>query len=419
MKKDPGTKKKDKRKQQLYITLLLFLIMTGVIVVFVLKNELAEGKLRSYTFTEFGGSERHDGLTVSVNRGEFWKNFSEYPTRPYGAEYDFIITSDSSAHFQNWMTEIDFTDEPAIDSSWNGEFTIGGNRMYFVPENTVEMDLTSILPGMSRTFGAIIYTSDREDPERIVLTGTWYRPALQQTAFWVLFAIWVVLLFILIQWFLIYKRTQKYRQQIEKDYEMVRQAMLTMTDFIDAKDSYTRGHSTRVAIYSQKLAERLGMNEDERRDLYYIALMHDCGKVGVPDAVLKKPGRLTDDEFRLIKAHASIGNHLLTHFTTIPNISDGAHYHHERYDGSGYPDGLSGQDIPYVARIICIADAVDAMSTNRCYRDRLPVEKIISELTENAGIQFDPVMVPAMIQLIRDGVIEEAQELYPNRSYDT
>ena len=211
---------------------------------------------------------------------------------------------------------------------------------------------------------------------------------------------------------------KKYRLQIEKDYEMVRQSMLTMTDFIDAKDSYTRGHSTRVAIYSQRLAECLGMDEDARRDLYYVALMHDCGKVGVPDAVLKKPGRLTDDEVRLIKAHAIIGNHLLSHFTTIPNISDGAHYHHERYDGTGYPDGLAGPKIPYVARIICIADAVDAMSTNRCYRDRLPVEKIISELTENAGIQFDPVMVPPMIQLIREGIIDEAQKLYPNRIYE-
>ena len=395
--------------------LSLLLAMTAFLAAFVLNNELSNGTMQTYTFLDFNNQDKQEKLSLTVNKGEHWQDRIAYPEQPFGAQYDFVVSCNTSARFQRWKAEIYFADEVAIDSSWNGDFKVNGNRIDYTPEHSMEMDLTTVFSGTARTFGAIIYTGHHELPEKVVLSGYWYTPIFQRKPFWILVSVWILLLFFYVQTLVSWRQAKQYLMQIENDYEMVRQAMLTLTDVIDAKDSYTRGHSTRVAMYSEKLAEQLGMEEDERRDLYYTALMHDCGKIGVPDAVLKKPGRLTDDEFRLIKAHPEIGDHLLSNFTSIPNIRAGAHYHHERYDGTGYPEGLKDDEIPYIARIICIADAVDAMSTNRCYRDRLSEEEIIRELMGNAGVQFDPVMVPMMIRLIRDGIIEEAQKRYPNR----
>ena len=145
------------------------------------------------------------------------------------------------------------------------------------------------------------------------------------------------------------------------------------------------------------------MDEETQTNLYYVALMHDCGKIGVDDAILRKPGKLTKEEFDQIKAHTTIGYEILKNFTAIPDIRDGAHYHHERYDGNGYPEGLKGNEIPLFARIICIADSYDAMSSKRCYRDPFPADITIEELRSNAGRQFDPDIVQYMIDMINDG----------------
>lgn len=147
------------------------------------------------------------------------------------------------------------------------------------------------------------------------------------------------------------------------------------------------------------------MKPDEINTLYYIALMHDCGKVGIPDAILRKPGELTANERELIQSHTTMGGNILRKFTAIDGIKNGALYHHERFDGHGYPEGLKGDNIPLCARIICIADSYDAMSSKRCYRKPLQRDEILSELTENAGKQFDPSIVTYMIDMIQDGFV--------------
>ena len=372
--------------------------------------------LRTVEYENLQSGTVHDGLELTVTRGIPWRDYKIYPGLPVGAQYDWELINYSGREFTNWSVDIIFPGAVEVNSSWNGVFSTSGNVLTYLPERNEEVDLTVVHAHSTRGFGAVIYSSKEMLPERATLTGYWQVNVLKLPVFWVLMTGMIITVFFGLLNVMLMYRTEKYRRQIEKDDEMIRQAMLTMTDFIDAKDSYTKGHSSRVAIYARELAKRLGVSEKERKNLYYIALMHDCGKVGVPDAVLKKPGKLTDDEFRLIQAHATVGNHLLTHFTSIPDISDGAHYHHERFDGSGYPDGLKGEEIPYVARIICIADAVDAMSTNRCYRDRLSEEELISELEEHAGTQFDPGMIPAMIELIHEGIIQNTQKEFPNRA---
>jgi HD-GYP domain-containing protein (c-di-GMP phosphodiesterase class II) len=142
------------------------------------------------------------------------------------------------------------------------------------------------------------------------------------------------------------------------------------------------------------------MSPEEIRKLHYIALMHDCGKVYIPDNILKKQGSLSEEEFEIIKTHTTKGYEMLSNFTSVQGIQDGVRYHHEFYDGSGYPEGLSGENIPLVARIICVADCYDAMSTDRYYRSRCSKEYIIEELRKHSGTQFDPKIADIMVQLI-------------------
>ena len=173
-----------------------------------------------------------------------------------------------------------------------------------------------------------------------------------------------------------------------------------LSQTIDAKDKYTKGHSNRVAKYSRMLAKALGENEKTQENIYYVALLHDIGKIGIPNAIINKPGKLTDEEYEIIKTHPVIGSDILKTISSMPEISIGARSHHERYDGRGYPDGLAGEDIPWIARIIGVADAYDAMTSNRSYRQYLPQEVVRSEIVKCRGIQFDPQVADAMLSLI-------------------
>ncbi len=192
------------------------------------------------------------------------------------------------------------------------------------------------------------------------------------------------------------KRQKEYRRIVE-------QSLQTFAKAIDAKDEYTNGHSLRVAKYSAELARRMGKSELEQENIYYIALLHDIGKIGIPDSILKKPGKLTDEEREIIRRHPVIGGEILKDFTALDGIADGAKYHHERFDGTGYCEHLAGDEIPEVARIIGVADTYDAMSSNRVYIKAFSNEAIIKELKECSGTQLDPDVVPVMLEMIEDG----------------
>ena len=184
------------------------------------------------------------------------------------------------------------------------------------------------------------------------------------------------------------------------------QAITTVANTIDAKDDYTKGHSLRVARYSEALARKIGWSEEEIQNIHYIALLHDIGKIGVPDSVLNKPFKLTNVEFELIKNHATMGAEILKDINMVPNVSVGAKYHHEKYDGTGYPNGLKGEEIPEVARIIGIVDSYDAMTSNRVYRRKLQDEMVKNELLKGRGTQFDPYLVDQFMELLEEGEIQ-------------
>jgi len=184
----------------------------------------------------------------------------------------------------------------------------------------------------------------------------------------------------------------------------------TITSAIDAKDEYTGGHSQRVGAYAQILAREMAkeydFTEDDIQRIHYIGLVHDIGKIGVADPILNKPGKLTEEEFNLMKEHTNIGYELMTALgDNVKGLLDGIRYHHERYDGSGYPKGLMGKEIPLEARILCLADCYDAMTSNRVYRKRLTDEDVIKEINRCAGSQFDPNIAKIFTHLLEHGEI--------------
>ncbi len=177
---------------------------------------------------------------------------------------------------------------------------------------------------------------------------------------------------------------------------------------IDARDEYTGGHSSRVAYYASTLIKEMGYSEQDVNDVYYVGLLHDIGKIGIPDSILNKLGKLTADEYHLMKFHSTIGAELLSKFEADERLIQGIRGHHERYDGNGYPDGLKGEEIPKIARVLCLADSYDAMTSNRVYRSRLTSEQVEAEIMKNAGTQFDPELARIFCNLISTGVISPA-----------
>ena len=188
------------------------------------------------------------------------------------------------------------------------------------------------------------------------------------------------------------------------------QTSTSLVNAIDAKDTYSRGHSVRVAEYSVKIAREMGKDEEEVMRIYYAALLHDVGKIGIPDTIINKKGKLTDEEFNSIREHPVFGNQILSSIGDYPYISIGAHFHHERYDGRGYPEKLKGDDIPEIARIIAVADAYDAMTSTRSYRDALPQQKVREEILKNSGSQFDPEVAKVMVSIIDQDVDYQLKE---------
>ena len=176
----------------------------------------------------------------------------------------------------------------------------------------------------------------------------------------------------------------------------------TLAEAIDAKDNYTNGHSGRVAKYTREIARRFGYSQKRQDEIYMMGLLHDVGKIGVPDAVINKPAKLTEEEYAQIKTHPVMGDRILKNIRERPKLAIGARWHHERYDGTGYPDGLSGDSIPEEARIIAVADAYDAMTSRRSYRGILSQDIVRNEIKNGKGKQFDPAFADIMLTMIEE-----------------
>ncbi|MCR5508172.1 MAG: HD-GYP domain-containing protein [Lachnospiraceae bacterium] len=203
------------------------------------------------------------------------------------------------------------------------------------------------------------------------------------------------------------KQTKYAEQRHKKVEEMSVQLVQTLANAIDAKDKYTNGHSSRVAEYSVRLATALGWDKEAIDILRYEGLLHDVGKIGISDIILNKASTLSDDEFDILKDHVTIGGDIMHDASTLPGAENVIRYHHERYDGSGYPEGLKGEQIPIDARIVSIVDTFDAMSSNRIYRKALSRTKIREEMLKGKGKQFDPGILDVFISLFDRGLLDD------------
>ncbi len=194
----------------------------------------------------------------------------------------------------------------------------------------------------------------------------------------------------------------KHIEQNQMTERFTLQMVTALARTVDAKDSYTNGHSQRVADYSKEIARRLNKNAEFQRRIYYMGLLHDIGKIGIPDYIINKTAKLNDEEFHTIKSHPVIGAEVLQSITEMPNLYFGARWHHERYDGRGYPDGLKGDEIPLEARIIAVADVYDAMTSKRSYRDVLPQDVVREEMEKAKRTQLDPYIANIMLDMINE-----------------
>ncbi|MBQ8195549.1 MAG: HD-GYP domain-containing protein [Oscillospiraceae bacterium] len=371
-----------------------------------------------------------------------------------GIIYEMVINNTSDAVITDWTADVYMPEFMWINNGWNGkvEFhqtTTGkeltqmidlreyqsvdieldyyidhtgpmiplekGDRFVYLPskaDNEFPLDPVKENEEVndSAIIGFIVYIPDQGLDYAAVFDNVVFHYHLQKNAwsdpvFITLVGFDIAWLVILIGLVMSHIRVLKLLKQKKHDAQIIEQSIKTFINFVEAKDPNTKGHSERVAEITYALADEMGYDSQKCNNIRCIALMHDCGKIAIPVNILQKPAKLTDEEYETIKRHTTVGGEMLRDFTSIKDMSMGALYHHERYDGKGYPHGLKGEEIPLIARMICVADSLDAMNSNRCYRPKLTKEVIIDELVKNKGKQFDPEIVDRTLKLIKQGVI--------------
>ena len=431
------------------------LVIIGVVfVVNVLHTESYNRVAHRATFSGsalFSENTKTDDVSVSaIPRGSVWtkvfdlnnEGLTEHNYQAY--TYDFTVSNNTNDEVRSFFFKLTFSTRVFLLSGWNGSVEIhqkvnGGELVSNIPDlrdynaadyalETVVFDgdtLISMNPGDYLIYfpstsenaiempinphegtvpGFILYTEIGTDIKgsTLELEYTFHRVLTTEPLFWISVGVMGVWLIALLIFVITSAKIRKYKQRHERDNKIINESIETFTGFIDAKDPYTNGHSKRVAKYTRLIAEKMGYEGEELDRIYYIALLHDCGKIGVPDNILGKPGKLTDEEFKIIKSHTVRGGEILDHFKSLKGVNEGALYHHERYDGKGYPKGLAGENIPLIARMICVADSFDAMNSNRVYRNKLTKEYILNEIESNKGRQFDPAVADVMLKLLRN-----------------
>ncbi|MBR3738328.1 MAG: HD-GYP domain-containing protein [Eubacterium sp.] len=446
---------KDNRKKAAVIYAVTLVIIAILFAVSVINTKVYNSKVRTETikneqlFTE--ESSKKEGVCVNaVPRSSTWGKIFDFKNEGltennYQAyTYDFSVSNNTKDEVSKFTFKLTFNQEVYLASAWNGSLEIhqkikggeivetvpdlrefkaedyelstfavdgepfitmkSGDYLIYTPSSQMNAMEIPIEPREGTTPGFIMYVPMEEKVEKATLEidYTFHRLITASVLFWVAAGCLLIWLIALIIFVITSIQIRKYSERHKRDNIIINESIETFTGFIDAKDPYTNGHSKRVAIYTKQIAKEMGYEGEELDRIYYVALLHDCGKIGVPDSILGKPGKLTDEEFEIIKSHTVRGGEILSSFKSLENVGEGALYHHERYDGKGYPEGKAGEDIPLIARMICVADSYDAMNTNRVYRDKLSKEKIISEIETNKGKQFDPEIADIMLKLIKE-----------------
>ena len=279
-----------------------------------------------------------------------------------------------------------------------------------IPQESLKTIVYTNLPSGEYTFHLAVFDNSQEN----ILEERSYtmikEKELYDNSWFVLYILFLPMFTVgWITWLMVKRREQRMARELEQANRMVemgKQTVMAIARAVDAKDPRTGGHSRRVALYSKQMAKEFGLGDKDCQEIEWAANMHDIGKIGIPDSILNKDSRLTDEEYAIMKSHTTRGADILDDFTLLDHVVEGAEFHHERYDGRGYPKGLAGENIPLFARIIGVADAFDAMTANRVYRKQMDFGYVLNELEKGRGTQFDPQFVDILLKLIRDGVID-------------
>lgn len=324
----------------------------------------------------------------------------------YRVLYMVYLTNSRRTAVTDWIVSFRSLSEVQAGTVWNAEVSEEDNGISF---RTKEGD-APVAAGTYSSFGFYVYSNSSNPLYGQKVT---YRRTLDLenfAPFWIgLFSVVVYILGTITSMFQ-RARTVKLRKQ--KDYyrQVIDDGFHTFAHVIDARDPLNAGRSMRVAIYSKEIAKHLNLSESDQERAYYAGLLHDIGTIGLSEEILQKKGRLTDGERALMKLHTLIGYDMTRNFEHIPGLREACRSHHERYDGTGYPDGLAGKDIPLPARIIGAAVAFDAMTSSRTYKESLANDRVIREFIIGSGTQFDPDVAKAVLELMEEGIMPLQQK---------
>ena len=405
----------DKKKNFGKINLIVsFIILAGALIAFFVYVAINNNTTRDYSGIVIKETK---SFYVTLDISKSWANNEGSESENWGEQFDFAVKDLKEYKLANWSLTLDFNDDKfellTVDDAWNVDYKVDGKKLIITPHK--DITLVNIRPKEANTFGFILILKNKIESVNFVnfnytLSGKVYRTYVSYPIFWVLALLTFTYIAFLIAYIVIKKREKNFEMFKEQSYSIISQSMNTFASLIDTKDPYTKDHSGRVSYYAVKIARKLGLKDEEVKNLAYIALMHDCGKLVIPDELLTKPAKLTPEEYSIMKEHTTYGGKALENFTSIKDMHDGALYHHEKWNGTGYPKGLKGEEIPLCARIIGVADALDAMNSDRCYRKRLSREKILTELRNYSGVQFDPKIATLVINMINNGEIQIGDE---------
>ncbi|MCR4938872.1 MAG: HD-GYP domain-containing protein [Treponemataceae bacterium] len=335
--------------------------------------------------------------TLSQNEQKKWM---ETGNPLQGAQYDGTVTNPTTFEITSWQIQFQIPERAYISDSWNGIYDVDDNIVTIDPPEEYNRTIPS---GNTITYGFIMYAPKSYVPGDVTLS---FKQKVEISHAWYYYAIVLITiisgssLIICIPFVIKLKDLQKKEEQASATIE---QTLKLFANTIEAKDRYTSGHSARVSFYVKELAKRMGLSKQDQQFIYYTAIIHDIGKIGIPDSILSKPDALDKDEMKIMMTHAEKGGEILADFESLPGASEIVRHHHERYDGTGYPDGLKGEEIPLFSRIISVADGFDAMTSDRCYRKRLPMGLVVEELKASAGTQYDPKIVKCMLDILESG----------------